>query len=257
MWKESREIQNKMEGRVILTSCLPGYLLLVLCHHICRANQCIWQWWLQWQSPRGGMKVLWWILDGKTSQVNIHPKRSWTSHELDRFHFTHKDTWETFDKRQVTGETFYLRRMLIWCETDSVDADSSTAQFFKYVWLDKDRTKCKETVSVTGWCRWAKNETSRDLSHLSPCRLVLIFLFSLLTRNRSSRVWHHLYILTIALSEIKWKIENEHCVLHLSGSTHVSCLLKNLSVTFNLRWKDREYFSLNTIEATIHPLLSL
>lgn len=174
----------------------------------------------------------------KTSQGNINLKRSWTSHELGRFHFTQKDTWEMFDKRQVTGEKFYLGHMPIWCEIDRVDADS-TALVLNTFSLTKIEQNAKR-LSVTGWSHWTKNKTWRDLSHSSPCRLILIFLLSLLTRNRSSRVWHHLYILTIALSEIKWKIENEHYVLHLSGSTCVSCLLKRLSVTFNLRRKDRE-----------------
>lgn len=68
--------------------------------------------------------------------------------------------------------------------------------------------------------------TQRSPSQSSLGWLTLIFL-SLL----SSRVWQHLYILTTAFSEIKWKIENEHCVLHLSASARVSGSAKRLSVT--------------------------
>lgn len=165
------------------------------------------------------MKVVWWwIIDRKTKQFNINLKRRWTSHELGRFHFTPTDTWEASDRRHVTGENFYLGHIADMAWQRSVDADSMllVLNTFCLTKIEQNAKRlCLSQVGLIG------PKTLRDLSRSSPCRLILIFL-SLLT----SRVWHHLYILTTALSEIKWKMSN---VFHICGSTCISCLVKCLS----------------------------
>lgn len=96
-----------------------GFSLLVLCHHICKANQSGTDDYSYPEVMSGLMK--------RQKRVKLILK-SWTPDELGRFLFTHQDTWETLDGRQ--GRSFTSGILQIRCEANSVDAEQRCAVFF-------------------------------------------------------------------------------------------------------------------------------
>lgn len=191
MWKENTEMKNEMEGRVIVTPGLQGHSVVTSAGQSSACGRC--------DYSKCQPAVVWrFSADSLMQRLVIHSKKeacinmSWAESISLR---------QTLDNQQVTGEVFSSG--ILHCGLTMKEHHA--------------KTLCLSQVCLIRpkpYTYWVSLLTRHNL-----CLSLLTYMVGL-----------YLYILKTAFSDVKWKTDSPHCVLHLSGSTCISCLMKHLSI---------------------------